>query len=51
MNLQETVCYSSFIHIQLEVNVQFTPKTQIKDILSYALNIYLNISYVKKKVS
>jgi len=36
MNLQETVFYSSFMHIKLEVHVQLTPKTQIKDILSYA---------------
>ena len=49
MNLQETVFYSSFMHIKLEVHVQLTPKTQIKDILSYAWNIHLNISYIKKK--
>ena len=49
MNLQETVFCSSFVHIQLEVHVQFTTKTQIKNILSYAWNIHLNISYIKKK--
>jgi len=39
MNLQEAVFYSSSMHIKLEVHVQFTPETQIKDILSHAWNI------------